>query len=173
VLRYLERAIGAEDVEHGRVAACTNWSTQVAATYGDRAVGGGEHRRDDRKVLRRAHPREHAGRTLPPTSGEDGTGASENVLMLRDQLRDMRSKQTVRGGAEPAGPDAPCTQWIAENEGVPPDIEVLMDAKSVAQGRDPQLERAVAEVLEMLAENPRRVVTPPAFSRPSKKPGGR
>jgi tricorn protease len=64
-------------------------------------------------------------------------------------------------------------QWIAENEGVPPDIEVLMDAKSVAQGRDPQLERAVAEVLEMLAENPRRVVTPPAFSRPSKRPGWR
>jgi tricorn protease len=62
-------------------------------------------------------------------------------------------------------------QWIAENEGVPPDIEVLMDAKSVAEGRDPQLERAVAELLEMLAQSPRRVVAPPAFSRPSKKPG--
>jgi tricorn protease len=64
-------------------------------------------------------------------------------------------------------------RWIAENEGVPPDIEVLMDAKSVAAGRDPQLERAVQEVLNMLEANPAVTVKPPPFPRPSKRAGGR
>jgi tricorn protease len=64
-------------------------------------------------------------------------------------------------------------RFIAENEGVPPDIEVLLDAKSVAAGRDPQLERAVQEALRLLREHPLPVVAVPPFSRPSKKPGGR
>jgi tricorn protease len=63
-------------------------------------------------------------------------------------------------------------RWVAENEGVPPDIEVLLDARSAAEGRDPQLERAVQEVLRLLEENPRPVVTPPPFPRPSRRGGG-
>ncbi len=62
--------------------------------------------------------------------------------------------------------------WVAENEGVPPDIEVLLDAQSASEGRDPQLERAVTELLRMLEANPPRTVTPPPFSRPSRRPGG-
>ncbi|HEX9729502.1 MAG TPA: PDZ domain-containing protein [Gemmatimonadales bacterium] len=63
--------------------------------------------------------------------------------------------------------------WIAENEGVPPDIEVLLDAKSVAEGRDPQLERAVQEALRLLeAQGGVPRVTPPPFSRPSRRPRG-
>jgi tricorn protease len=64
-------------------------------------------------------------------------------------------------------------RWIAENEGVPPDIEVLMDAKSVAVGRDPQLERAVQEALRLLETQgglPR--VAPPPYPTPSRRPGG-
>ena len=61
-------------------------------------------------------------------------------------------------------------KWIAENEGVPPDVEVLVDAKSVAAGRDPQLERAVQEALRLVGAAPRRTITPPPFSRPSKRP---
>ncbi len=68
--------------------------------------------------------------------------------------------------------DPIANQWIAENEGVPPDIEVLVDAQSVAEGRDVQLERAVEELLTMLEANPHRVVTPPPFPRPSKRPNG-
>ena len=61
-------------------------------------------------------------------------------------------------------------RWIAENEGVPPDIEVLLDAHTAAAGRDPQLERAVQEALRLLeAEGVPRVVPPP-FSRPSRRP---
>lgn len=39
-------------------------------------------------------------------------------------------------------------QWIAENKGVDPDIEVDARPDLVAQGRDPQLERAVEYLLE-------------------------
>jgi tricorn protease len=63
-------------------------------------------------------------------------------------------------------------QWIAENQGVPPDIEVLMDAKSVAAGHDPQLERAVQEVLRMVQQAGSQTVTPPPHSKPSHRPGG-
>ena len=61
-------------------------------------------------------------------------------------------------------------EWIAENKGIPPDIEVLQDAKSVAEGRDPQLERGVTEALRLLAEKPPVDVVPPPFSTPAKRP---
>ena len=60
--------------------------------------------------------------------------------------------------------------WTAENEGVPPDIEVLMDAKSVAAGRDPQLERGVAKALELVAEHPVKTPEPPPFPVRAKRP---
>jgi len=64
-------------------------------------------------------------------------------------------------------------RWVAENEGVAPDIEVLIDAKSFAAGRDPQLERGVQEALRLLeAQGGPRRVTPPPFPRPSRRPGG-
>jgi tricorn protease len=61
-------------------------------------------------------------------------------------------------------------RWIAENEGVAPDIEVILDAKSVAEGRDPQLERGVQEVLGLIEERPTREVVPPPFSLPAQRP---
>lgn len=63
-------------------------------------------------------------------------------------------------------------RWIAENEGVPPDIEVRMDARAVAEGRDPQLERGVAEALRLLDEEGVPSVVPPPFPTPSLRPGG-
>ena len=61
--------------------------------------------------------------------------------------------------------------WVGENEGIPPDIEVLLDAKSVAAGRDPQLERGVREALRLLeAQGGPKRVTPPPFSRPARRP---
>ncbi|NLH71722.1 MAG: peptidase S41 [Verrucomicrobia bacterium] len=45
-------------------------------------------------------------------------------------------------------------QWIIEGHGVDPDIEVVDDPAAMARGSDPQLERAVAEVLRLLSENP-------------------
>ncbi|MGE5567478.1 MAG: S41 family peptidase [Rhodospirillales bacterium] len=45
-------------------------------------------------------------------------------------------------------------EWVIEGHGVDPDIEVENDPKSVIEGRDPQLERAVAEVMKKLKESP-------------------
>ncbi|MFH1842823.1 MAG: PDZ domain-containing protein, partial [bacterium] len=44
--------------------------------------------------------------------------------------------------------------FIVENVGVPPDIEVEQWPAEVIAGKDPQLERAIEEVLRQLAENP-------------------
>ncbi|HEX3555867.1 MAG TPA: S41 family peptidase [Thermoanaerobaculia bacterium] len=46
-------------------------------------------------------------------------------------------------------------QWIIEGHGVDPDIVVENDVKSVLEGRDPQLERGVAEVMKKVQEHPK------------------
>ena len=61
--------------------------------------------------------------------------------------------------------------WIAENEEVPPDTEVRLDAQSVAEGRDPQLERAVEEALRLLETEGIPVIDEPPSPRPSIDPG--
>ncbi|MBM4090985.1 MAG: peptidase S41, partial [Planctomycetes bacterium] len=54
-------------------------------------------------------------------------------------------------------------RWIIEGHGVDPDIEVANDPKSLVDGRDPQLERAIKEVVERLSREPRRLPQrPPA-----------
>jgi tricorn protease len=52
--------------------------------------------------------------------------------------------------------------YIIEGEGVSPDIEVENDPLSVAAGRDPQLERAVKEVLKAIERDPKRLPKKPA-----------
>lgn len=52
--------------------------------------------------------------------------------------------------------------YIIEGEGVAPDIEVENDPASVAAGRDPQLERGVAEVLKAIEKEPRTLPKRPA-----------
>jgi tricorn protease len=44
--------------------------------------------------------------------------------------------------------------WGVENEGVPPDIPVEQTPADVIAGRDPQLDRAIAVVMESLKKNP-------------------
>lgn len=51
--------------------------------------------------------------------------------------------------------------------------EVLLDARSSAEGRDPQLERAVQEALRLVEEQGTQAVTPPPYPRPSRRPGGK
>jgi tricorn protease len=45
-------------------------------------------------------------------------------------------------------------KWVVENHGIPPDYEVSMDPKLVREGHDPQLEKAVEVVLQLLKEHP-------------------
>jgi tricorn protease len=49
---------------------------------------------------------------------------------------------------------SPSGEWIAENTGVVPDVEVELDPRAVSSGHDPQLERAVSIALEKLKQNP-------------------
>ena len=48
----------------------------------------------------------------------------------------------------------PAGKWEIENHGVAPDVEVDLDPKAVAEGRDPQLDRAVAIAMDELKKNP-------------------
>jgi len=56
---------------------------------------------------------------------------------------------------------SPTGEWDAEDVGVPPDVEVEQTPKLVIEGHDPQLERAVALVLDELRRNP-----PPPRDKP-------
>jgi tricorn protease len=53
-------------------------------------------------------------------------------------------------------------QWTVENAGIAPDVEVDLEPKAWRQGRDSQLEAAVAIAMEELKKSPR-----PAYPRPS------
>ncbi|NJC27661.1 S41 family peptidase [Neolewinella antarctica] len=53
--------------------------------------------------------------------------------------------------------------YSVENEGVAPDIEVDQLPAMMNEGRDPQLERAITEILKALEENPPVVRERPAF----------
>jgi len=52
--------------------------------------------------------------------------------------------------------------YIIEGHGVDPDIVIDNDPQSVIEGKDPQLERGVQEVLRMMAENPMTLPARPA-----------
>jgi len=62
-------------------------------------------------------------------------------------------------------------QWIIEGYGVDPDIEVENDPRSLIEGKDPQLERAVAEIMKKLKDHP--VKLPPRPAAPIKTPDAR
>ncbi|MDQ3666714.1 MAG: S41 family peptidase [Acidobacteriota bacterium] len=52
-------------------------------------------------------------------------------------------------------------EWVIEGYGVDPDIEVDNDPKSVLEGKDPQLERGIAEIMARLKQ-PTRLPAKPA-----------
>jgi tricorn protease len=55
-------------------------------------------------------------------------------------------------------------KWIIEGSGVKPDIEVIDDPALLAKGTDPQLERAITEVLAQLAKNPPKHPAKPGYT---------
>jgi len=57
-------------------------------------------------------------------------------------------------------------KWVAENRGVAPDIEVRQDAKALTNGIDPQLERAVEELMKQLKV--KKEIKAPKFPEPAK-----
>jgi len=57
---------------------------------------------------------------------------------------------------------SPTGNWVIEGHGVDPDIVVENDAASVIEGKDPQLERGIAEILKALEANPKKLPARPA-----------
>jgi tricorn protease len=53
--------------------------------------------------------------------------------------------------------------WVIEGRGVQPDITVEQDPNLVLDGRDPQLDRAIAYLKDQIARKPVRKPTPPPF----------
>lgn len=58
-------------------------------------------------------------------------------------------------------------KWLIEQEGVIPDIEVDNLPHETFNGRDRQLEAAIAHLREKIAADPRPVPKPPAYPRPA------
>jgi len=54
-------------------------------------------------------------------------------------------------------------EWIIENQGVAPDIEVIDDPSAMSQGADPQLDRAIQEVVKTLDAEPPASPKRPAY----------
>ncbi|MFL6228373.1 MAG: S41 family peptidase, partial [Pyrinomonadaceae bacterium] len=61
-------------------------------------------------------------------------------------------------------------EWEVENRGIAPDYDVDYDPRLVRQGHDPQLEKAVAVALDLLAKNPPQQFKRPAY--PNYQKGG-
>jgi tricorn protease len=59
-------------------------------------------------------------------------------------------------------------EWVAENKGVAPDIAIRQNAKALELGNDPQLERAVIELLKQLKGTKKATITPPPFPKPTR-----
>jgi tricorn protease len=53
-------------------------------------------------------------------------------------------------------------EWVVENVGVPPDVEVVMYPKEVIAGQDPQLEKAVEILMAELGPEPAKPLERPA-----------
>ena len=60
------------------------------------------------------------------------------------------------------GTNAPDGSWIIEGLGVEPDIEVENPPSAILAGKDPQLERAIEEVLAAMKREPRKMPKRPA-----------
>jgi tricorn protease len=63
---------------------------------------------------------------------------------------------------------SPEGKYVIEGHGVDPDIVVENDPASVIEGRDPQLERSIAEIQKALQANPKNLPSRP--SDPDKAP---
>jgi tricorn protease len=54
-------------------------------------------------------------------------------------------------------------EWEVENHGITPDVEVEFDPKLVREGHDPQLEKAVEVVLDLLKKSPPEKYAAPPY----------
>lgn len=55
--------------------------------------------------------------------------------------------------------------WFKEGHGVDPDIEVVDDPSQLTKGIDPQLERGIKEVMDLIAKHPQGIPKQPAYEK--------
>jgi tricorn protease len=101
---------------------------------------------------------------LGPLIGKRSWGGVVGITSFGPLLDGGNVFVPIQGTNDPAG------NWIIEGIGVAPDIEVENDPASVIAGRDPQLERGLAEVLAAIEREPRQL--PPRPADPIKVPEG-
>jgi tricorn protease len=74
---------------------------------------------------------------------------------------------TLVDGSSLSCPDyriySPGGEWVVENEGVTPDIEVELEPADMARGIDAQLEKGIEVLLERIERDPRTPPTHPPF----------
>lgn len=107
------------------------------------------------------------GEQLPYVFRRAGLGPLIGTRTSGGLVRIGSSMPLMDGGfvtAPDCGIYSPEGEWVAENRGIAPDIEVEQDPAAVRAGHDPQLEKAVEVVLEALKKNP-----PPQIKRPPYK----
>ena len=113
------------------------------------------------------------GDALPWMFKQDGVGPLVGTRTWGGLVGTLGTPQTIDGGSITAPSLAfydLSGKWAVENEGIAPDIEVEYSPQEVAKGHDPQLERAVAEAMKLLQQNPvKRVPRPAPIDRTSKK----
>ncbi len=56
-------------------------------------------------------------------------------------------------------------EWVVENRGVTPDIEVELDPAEMARGHDAQLQKGIEVILERIETDPPIAPTHPPFPR--------
>ncbi len=64
-------------------------------------------------------------------------------------------------------------EWAVEGEGIAPDVEVIQDPAKIANGEDPQLERAVQEALKLIPTQTIKLKPEPPAPVRWKRPGSR
>ena len=62
------------------------------------------------------------------------------------------------------------SEWVMENHGVEPDIEVDQTPKLVMEGQDPQMEAAVKYLLDQIKKAPKQLPPIPPYM-PAYPPG--
>ena len=127
------------------------------------------HKRYCPDALWRTHPAcvcGRDGRTYDPPATYPGT-------VFHGHMACLLSETSASDGGSVFVPRSATNDtegnYIIEGYGVEPDIEVENDSKSVIEGRDPQLERAVAEIMMAIEADP--MVYPTRPPDPVKTPG--
>jgi tricorn protease len=144
----------------GRVLTGTGYSrhSQLTETYPDVVFDGpmvcllNENSASDGDIF----PWMFRARGLGPLIGKRSWGGVVGITDHGPLVDGSRVSVPEFGNADANG------QWTVEGHGVAPDIVVENDPKSILEGRDPQLERGIAELMSQLGPTPAGLPARPA-----------